>query len=219
GNLALVYLVLLLVVTPWTLRNARVFGGFVPVSNNGGINLLIGNGTGANGQYRENALPPGEGRLLGEYEKGRLAARLAAQSILGDPMRFVRLVPQKVLRMYADDAQAIRWNLKGMSGRASNGRYGFWDYAAMAVVQAYYGLVLLAFVACLISSYSAKRFRERIHPLGLSLVLYFTVVAIVFFGDPRFHFPLVPVFCLYAAQMLFSRSCGDDQAFSETTSA
>lgn len=32
-----------LVAAPWTLRNYRVFGTFIPVSTNGGINLLLGN--------------------------------------------------------------------------------------------------------------------------------------------------------------------------------
>lgn len=32
-----------LVVAPWTLRNAHVFNAFIPLSTNSGINLLLGN--------------------------------------------------------------------------------------------------------------------------------------------------------------------------------
>jgi hypothetical protein len=37
---------------PWWIRNQRAFGGFVPIANNGGVNLYIGNNPLATGGYR-----------------------------------------------------------------------------------------------------------------------------------------------------------------------
>ena len=34
---------ILLVMVPWTVRNAKCFGEFIPLTTNGGINLYIGN--------------------------------------------------------------------------------------------------------------------------------------------------------------------------------
>jgi 4-amino-4-deoxy-L-arabinose transferase-like glycosyltransferase len=44
-----VYIIMLLVILPWTYRNYKVFEAFIPVSTNGGWTLLTGNNPEANG--------------------------------------------------------------------------------------------------------------------------------------------------------------------------
>jgi 4-amino-4-deoxy-L-arabinose transferase-like glycosyltransferase len=56
GRYGLVLLTaLILTMAPWWIRNANAFGAFVPVSTNGGINLLIGNHPEANGSSRRDS--------------------------------------------------------------------------------------------------------------------------------------------------------------------
>ena len=52
---------ILLVLTPWTIRNHRYYGEFIPLTTNAGINLYIGNNPEATNRYHlpdESARPP-----------------------------------------------------------------------------------------------------------------------------------------------------------------
>lgn len=49
-KMALLFLVALGCIAPWTYRNYRVLGGFVPIRSNFGLELALGNGPGANGK-------------------------------------------------------------------------------------------------------------------------------------------------------------------------
>lgn len=203
-NLLLVYLTSLIVVAPWTMRNYLVFENFIPVSTNGGINLLIGNGPGATGRYNEKALAALNGHHLDEYQRDQLARKLAIQHILDKPTRFLRLALAKVFYTYADDAQALRWNLKGIKGEGVEINYGSLELLAMGLFQAFYSLVILGCVLYLVLAHLAKRRAIGIHPVVFWVFLYFTLIAMVFFGNPRLHFPVIPMFCLYAGSGLLS---------------
>jgi hypothetical protein len=100
---ALFLLWAVLVVTPWTLRNAHVFGRFVPVSTNSGVNLLLGNSENARpnsgvnvdiSRYEEQV----EG--LGEAEGDARLRRFALDWILDNPGRAAELYVRKVLNYF-----------------------------------------------------------------------------------------------------------------------
>lgn len=118
-RLAWLYLGMCLVMSPWWIRNAMVFGAFVPVSNNGGINLFIGNNPLATGGYkwgREVKAPISErhkGRHRGgrgEYERGRVAAELAREFMWSHPGRVAKLARVKLRNLYHPDLISVRWN-------------------------------------------------------------------------------------------------------------
>ncbi len=88
--------IFLAVVSPWTLRNQRVFHTFIPLRGNFGAEMAMGNGPGANGllmeynhpfqaaeQFRQYA-------ALGEVAYVRQRGQLAAATIAGDPGLFLR---------------------------------------------------------------------------------------------------------------------------------
>ena len=90
-------LVFLAVVSPWTLRNQRVFGAFVPLRTNFGVELYLGNGPGANGFLLEYLHPSKEAaqyaryQAMGELGYARWRGDEAKQIIAADPARFFRL--------------------------------------------------------------------------------------------------------------------------------
>ena len=203
---AVATLLMLLVIAPWTVRNAARFDAFVPVSTNGGINLLIGNGSGATGGYRggvlaalerSNAIPAASSNR--EVARDCAAGERALEAITSEPLRILRLVPRKLFHEYGDDAHALRWNLKGLPRWEASATYSPLELGAMVVFQLYYVLVLVAAAAYLILAIARRRRRVGGWGLVLGLLVYFTAIAVVFFGDPRYHFPLTPLFCFYAA--------------------
>lgn len=113
------HLGLVLVMAPWWARNAQVFGAFVPVSTNGGINLFIGNNPAATGGYkwgREIKAPIAarhKGRHRGghgEYERGQVAAGLAIEYMRAHPGRTLALADQKLRRLLRGDRTPVHWN-------------------------------------------------------------------------------------------------------------
>jgi hypothetical protein len=198
-RLIVVYAAVVMVLAPWMIRNARSVGGAVPVSTNGGVNLLIGNGPGATGGFTEAPFARLREAGLSEYQTDRLAWRLGAEAVLSDPLRFFRLAPRKIMHMFADDSQALRWNLKGIRPRTSAAGYSPLEVAGMGAVQVYYTLAVLGSLAFLVLAARRRLFHREVSAVGYWIAAAFTATAIIFFGDPRFHFPLTPLLCFYAA--------------------
>ncbi len=93
----------LLVVSPWTIRNAIVFHAFIPVSTNSGMNLLLGNcenagpDSGANvdiRHYDAEAIGMNEAQADNHYQ------RCAKQWIMQHPGAAARLYVLKVLNYF-----------------------------------------------------------------------------------------------------------------------
>jgi hypothetical protein len=202
------------ILTPWTLRNYNVFGAFVFISTNGGETLLTGNNPRANGTYVDGQ----DGSAvwlsdnLGEYARDQEAKKLALIYIVQNPARTLALVGPKLFYAFAEDADGLRWILKGTRGTdagfvserggASYGigltRYLPWDYVGMAVFQLYYTAVMLGF-----GGYFLLKLRRSGVPsvdnLALGVVGYIALLSAVFLGQPRFHIPAMPAIALYAA--------------------
>lgn len=96
-------------VAPATLRNVLVSGEPVLVSSHGGLNLLIGNGPGANGVYRwlDGVTPDIAGqaadtRRLAEVEEGRpLTAREVSSRFAAKAWRWIAGNPDAAARLFA----------------------------------------------------------------------------------------------------------------------
>jgi 4-amino-4-deoxy-L-arabinose transferase-like glycosyltransferase len=99
-------LVLLLVYTPWPIRNARVFHAFVPLRSTVGLELWMGNRAGAGGFLEESLFPLFN---RGEYDqyvsKGEVAymrdkSTLAKAYIRSHPAEFLRLSAVRFVRFW-----------------------------------------------------------------------------------------------------------------------
>jgi hypothetical protein len=99
-------LVLLLVYTPWPIRNARVFHAFVPLRSTVGFELWMGNRAGASGFLEESLFPIFN---RGEYDqyvsKGEVAymqdkSTLAKAYIRTHPAEFLRLSAVRFVRFW-----------------------------------------------------------------------------------------------------------------------
>jgi hypothetical protein len=193
-----------LAILPWASRNYRVFNAFPVISNNGGINLLVGNNpyaTGAYGGHQEIASMLSD--VQDEHGRDVKARSLAMRYGVEHPWETPKLWSSKLWYLYWKDVEGIAWNENGMSFAAGNP-----GKTAMLILKAgaqfYYMLILITFLFFLLMfvwKQKDKTSRQPSPTLGLWLVLYFTWVPLITFGDSRFHFPAMPWMVMYLASL------------------
>ena len=191
-----------LTVSPWTVRNAILFGRFVPVSVNFGHAMLVGNHDGADGGFRPVRTP-----YLGmsEIDYDRLALRKALDWIRENPGRFLALVPRKQMVFLGDDGDGAYHALKWAYG-IGDARYAL----AKAVSNGWWvGVLALAAVAL-----SGRRGREadRDPRLALGSLFFFCLIALLSVTESgsRHHLALSPFLALLAG--LLARPTGDERS-------
>jgi hypothetical protein len=190
--------VMSLIVLPWTVRNYIVFHSFVPVSTNGGPTLLTGNNPSARGDYTPNdpLARQIQEDTAGEVARDQRAKSLAMKWIRDNPRQYISLIPLKIWRMWAPDGEA-EWVFQ--SGFLNYNDYWF-AFRSVRIFNQLYYLAILSFFA--LGSLFLFKGPGRQSPLvltGYILFGYFTLIAIIFSGQSRFHFPIMPWIAMYAA--------------------
>ena len=204
-RLAMVLGAAALVVAPWTIRNHAVLGHWVAVSTNGGITLLSGNNDAATGDYTmaDPVITALGQRGLGEVEYDREAKRLGVAWIKAHPMRFAALGPRKLFRLWGPDGEG-EWGYEGGSPAYSAAPGVF--YAVRLANQVYYALLMLGFaLAPVVIIRQRRRAGERVIDwwlLPYGVALYLSAIAVVFSGQSRFHYPVMPFVCMAVAMVL-----------------
>jgi hypothetical protein len=204
-----------LVVMPWTVRNAVVLDGFVPVSTNTGDNLCVGFHEGASGGFQ---MPPdcdtgefytdGPAAELRREEETRRRAIEWATANLGE---LPGLSVDKVrLTFRTDDDSLFAIESYGADPRFSpEARRTLsigWN-AYYWTVMAFAALGGLAAIATTISAALRRRHGRPVDGAGasgdplvvLALSLTGVLVPVLSFGDARFKLSIVPCLALLAA--------------------
>lgn len=184
-------------VVPWSIRNSLAFDRLVGPSTNVGDDLCIGNFAGATGAFVltgkcfegfENVT----GKQL-EIERSEYGTKTAIKDVLNHPVRMPKLVAFKLYWLVFHDEDGL-WAAEsyGNDWFISHPRREILAFAANATYYAT-GLVMLAGAA----AFALARDLRRLFLL-LSM-LYVLSIPLIFFGDPRFHYPAVPLAVVIAA--------------------
>jgi 4-amino-4-deoxy-L-arabinose transferase and related glycosyltransferases of PMT family len=194
--------VAMLTVLPWSVRNHSALGHWVLISTNGGYTLLTGNHGTATGDYTPDAPVvkelmnrPG----LDEVERDAEAKRLGMAWIKANPDKFLALMPKKLMRLWLPDGEA-EWAYQG--GAPGYERFKGLYRAVRYANQAYYAVLMLAFAAAFFVMLARRRSDGQrwigwwLLPYGIAL--YPTLVCVVFSGQSRFHYPVMPFVCMTA---------------------
>ncbi len=193
-------------VAPWTVRNHEAMGAWIPVSTNGGITLLTGNNDSARGGFTPDdavvkALDARRG--LTEMEYDAEASRLGKEWIKAHPVQFLKLMPLKLLRLWGPDGEG-QWAYETGSPAWHAAPWAF--LALRAANQLWYFALLGLFAVAAVMMIRQRRAEGRrlidwwVLPYGIAL--YPTAIALVFSGQSRFHYPVMPFVCMAAGWVL-----------------
>jgi 4-amino-4-deoxy-L-arabinose transferase-like glycosyltransferase len=192
-----------LVVLPVTLRNWRVAGEPVLVTDHGGLNFFVGNGPGANGTFRIPSEVPDAGnnpdqirgfRAVAERESGRsLSAREVDAYWYGRTWRAIGAAPGAWLRLLVEKG----WLFFSARELANTEDYTFWrtQNAVLALPLLQFGA--LAPFALLGTILLLRRTDPRGRFVGAFNVTS-VVLAIAFFVLARYRLSAVPALLLAA---------------------
>jgi hypothetical protein len=187
-----------LVVAPWLVRNAAVFGRPL-LTTSTGVNLLIGNNPDAAGGYGPARVPSSVREARGEAAVDAAARRAAVGYIMSRPDRFIALAPVKVAHVLASDTELSVGRFAttpptGVLPSSFKERYHSVHGAIhLAVNLPYFALV----IAGLFGLAARRGGIER--AVFAAIVVSVLVVHVVTFGGSRFHFPWMPFFAASAA--------------------
>ena len=186
------------IIAPWTVRNVVRMKSFILISTSGAEAFWVGHHAGADGRitgfdvgFRYEPLPNPER----EVKINDIALNEALTFMKHHPGEDLKLIPSKLFFLYKDDGSSMHWvQLEEFTIPPQAGAF----FGGLASV--YY------WVALLVAAVGARAWfslREPGKALLVGAVLYWTLIfGVVFFGDHRFHFPIIPIFSLWAAASL-----------------
>ena len=201
-NAMLASAVMVVTIAPWTLRNYQVLGAFIPVSTNGGMSLLAGNNPSMTFDLRTDYNDSDPiffffyFSVVDQVAADQRAREAAWRWISENPMKFVSLMPKKLIRLWLPDGES-EWNLQ--RGFANYEKWQREIRTARVINQIYYSLLLAGFIFALTRCVRLREPQTLAIPLA---ILYFTMLSLVFSGQSRYHAPLMPLVIIYAAWTL-----------------
>jgi len=193
---AMVGICTLVAASPWAMRNHAFTQSWFAISTNGGRNFWMGNYPGAFGGY---AYPREIARQLhsgpgSDYLDSSAGYRLGLAAIEASPTRAAVRALQKVSYFFALETDGVLWNVKGLQRPPPLAV----TLALLSVANATYLFVMGFAVLGLICTVST----DRLGSLFVLIAGYLLLVAVVFVGDPRYHYPLIPLTTVFAAKGL-----------------
>jgi 4-amino-4-deoxy-L-arabinose transferase-like glycosyltransferase len=189
---------IILCLLPWVVRNYLVFERFIPLSTDSGSVLLISFNADSSGRYsvpqvHQEISARAEKLGWDEYQHSQALQREAFDFVRQHPWRAIMLAPLKLFQLFRDDVSGVTWNFEETSRPSPR-----WLRTVLIVLaQGYYGLVLgLAFMAIV---YHKSLRNTPWSGLLLTPILYWSAFHLVFFGDDRYHLPILPIIVIFSA--------------------
>jgi hypothetical protein len=174
--------------SPWWVRNAMLFGTFVPFTTNGAENLYLGNNphnADSGIDWATDVDPAVANRMFAipdELTRQHAFAATAIAYIKSDPAAFFRAVAKKFVRF---------WNIVPNAAEFKGGLYS-------TVSAASFGPILAFALICV--AWQRRQWR-LLAPIYL-IVGYFTFVHVVTIASLRYRLPLEPLLIVLAADQI-----------------
>jgi 4-amino-4-deoxy-L-arabinose transferase-like glycosyltransferase len=193
---------IVLFVLPWSVRSSLALGTPVLISTNVGDDLCIGNQPNSTGRFLLSG-PCFEGyegldRKTLEVERNRDDRGRALKFMVTSPLSEGKLVLRKAYYLMYTDDDGI-WAIESW-GNDPFIELNLRDYLRTAANAYYFAALAFALVGVVLWI----RRRDRRLIFLLLMLGYVLLIPLIFFGDPRFHFPAIPIISMLAASGLVS---------------
>lgn len=195
---------LILIASPWAIRNAQVIGA--PVLNtNGGFNLYLGNNPSATGMFISIAdTPLGDSwhtmrKELGEVRASQVLREEAISWIINNPFTFFQLSLKKAWYFWTPPFHQG----KGEGSRAEN------------VVRVLWGIQFVLICLAALASLTVRKLRNKKTFIIWIAILAYTAIHMLFYVIFRYREPIMPLMGIMAAifiEHMFVRSGCKDQS-------
>jgi 4-amino-4-deoxy-L-arabinose transferase-like glycosyltransferase len=183
--------VMLALIAPWTIRNARAFGSPVLVSANGGANLWMGNNPETDGGYMP--LP----KFVAGLDEATRDARLkdeAMRYIRERPAAFVVRTVVKLLRTHERETIGVAWNEPGLARTFGPSVLSPLKVLSSAYWYAALGLSAIGIVGAIRGAPAPRWLGQP----ALVFWAYFAVLHAVIVSGDRYHYPSIPAIAALA---------------------
>ncbi len=195
--------VVIVILMPWTIRNAIVMDAFVPVATNASATLWSGHHAGATGGQ---TYPPEEYYLqfdqeppLRELQSGSALRRDAIEYMVTHPVHELQLVPLKLIHLNRGDSYALDW-VNDAPGAAPISPINAERIGVIADV-GYYGLLTLFLLGAVVLGRPFWRTRiGRVFAASFLTALF--LYGFLYYGNYRYRLPYEPLMVLVAAAFL-----------------
>jgi hypothetical protein len=184
------------VVTPWTLRNATIYGEPVLISTNGGITFWMGNTPGTDGSY---APIPHDVSRLASLEVEKILSARAWAYIKEDPAAFVWRTLKKAGKLYSNESIGVGWNSLGI--KAALGDSAVEPLKRLTQIS-WAALFLLALLGVWTLLRERGWWRTAVSP-PVMVVAYFTAIHAVTVSQDRYHLSFASFLAMLMAAGLF----------------
>jgi 4-amino-4-deoxy-L-arabinose transferase-like glycosyltransferase len=199
---AAVCLTTAVVMTPWIVRNHRVFERLIVTSGGGGHIAWLGNHEGARGgndlraaMAYNNSFPAGLNAAETTLLQNEQGWRDVWQFVRAHPGEELRILLRKLQLTYLSDAESAEL-VRGF-GPPADRNLSLATYVRLRGVANAYWFALMPLAA--LGLLRVRRARREAQVLLFGLVGAWLGIHLVFLGGPRFRVPEAPVYALFAA--------------------
>lgn len=192
---ALLGIVLVVGIAPWSVRNTFSFGRFVLTSTNGGLALWFGNNAASDGEAQI-PLPPSP--YSNEADQDAYLTSLVLGYVGSHPIEFGIGILKKLALTYDRESIGVVWNELGLAAR--------WGEATLVPLKiinaAYWYLVLALALAGFLIVFRRNGWRSAAAQPPVWLWAYFALTQAVILAQDRYHIPSNPAIAMMAAYVL-----------------
>ena len=182
------FILYILFLSPWWIRNYSIFNSFIPFTTSSGMNFYLGNNPynkdGGCDWSKDVSLDIVNPifKIKDELERNAVFKQKAIIFIQENPQRFLELAWLKFKRFYNIVPNADTFN------------QGYYKYISIFS----YGLILLL---AIISIFIHTKFWQKLSAIYI-LVIYFTLIHVIFIASLRYRLPIETFFILLASPIL-----------------
>lgn len=203
---AVCMLLVIIILTPWSLRNERVFGERFLIAANSGVTLWMGNNPQSSGEYM---YPPTDVEHLNDAQRDKELRRRALAYIIDRPVTFVWQSIVRLVKTHSRETINVVWNIHGIEQGI-----GSKAHVPLKILSTAYWYVMLIFglIGVVFIYRRTGLIGCACHPAVL-VWMYFSAVHAIVLAQDRYHFISIPMIAALVGYSIAKLSAGNTRPF------